>query len=107
MKRLILASALVFMSSSAYSSNINKESYHRVSWYRTGSSRYTAAHRTLPFGTVLTLYNPANGKKIKAVVNDRGPFIRSRSVDVSRSAAIALGFLDRGIATLVVSAERP
>jgi len=59
------------LSNHCYAGNINKEYRGLVSWYKTGSEKYTVAHRTLPFGTVVSLYNPKNGKKIKAVVNDR------------------------------------
>ena len=57
----------------------------------------TAAHRTLPFGTMLKVTNLTNNRSMVVVVRDRGPFIRSRLVDVSRAAAIALGFHDQGV----------
>lgn len=52
---------------------------------------YTVAHKTRPFGTVLTITNLANGRQIRAVVNDRGPFVAGRCVDLGRAGAIALG----------------
>jgi rare lipoprotein A len=58
----------------------------------------TAAHRTLPFGTRLKVTNLKNNRSTTVVVSDRGPFIRSRIVDVSRAAAGTLGFLDNGVA---------
>jgi rare lipoprotein A len=51
----------------------------------------TAAHRTLPFGTVLKVTNLANGKSVKVVINDRGPYVRGRIIDLSRAAAHAIG----------------
>jgi rare lipoprotein A len=51
----------------------------------------TAAHKTLPFGTELRVTNPANGKSIVVRINDRGPFIAGRDIDLSRGAARALG----------------
>ncbi len=60
----------------------------------------TAAHRTLPFGTRLNVTNVANNKSTMVIVSDRGPFLKSRIVDVSRAAAIALGFHDKGVATV-------
>jgi rare lipoprotein A len=60
----------------------------------------TAAHRTLPFGTRLNVTNVANNKSTLVIVSDRGPFLKSRIVDVSRAAAIALGFHDKGVATV-------
>ena len=60
-------------------------------------SELTAAHRTLPFGTRLRVTNVATGQTVTVRVNDRGPFIPGRVVDVSHSAAEALGMVDRGI----------
>ena len=58
----------------------------------------TAAHRSLPFGTVLRVTNLANQRSITVTVNDRGPFVRGRILDVSSGAADALGFRNAGIA---------
>jgi rare lipoprotein A len=58
----------------------------------------TAAHPNLPFGTHLRVTNLATGQSVVVRVNDRGPFVPGRSVDVSYSAAQKLGFLDSGIA---------
>jgi rare lipoprotein A len=58
----------------------------------------TAAHRTLPFGTRLRVTNVATGRSVTVRVNDRGPFIRGRVVDVTYSAAETLGMVGGGIA---------
>ena len=52
----------------------------------------TAAHRTLPFGTKVTVTNKSNGRSVVVTINDRGPFLRSRIIDVSPAAARVLGF---------------
>ena len=52
---------------------------------------YTAAHRTLPFGSRVTVTNPQNGNSITVVINDRGPFTRGVTLDLSRGAARAIG----------------
>ena len=57
----------------------------------------TAAHRNLPFGTVLRVTNLANQRSILVRVNDRGPFVRGRILDVSSGAADALGFRGAGV----------
>ncbi|GMO13207.1 septal ring lytic transglycosylase RlpA family protein [Bradyrhizobium sp. TM233] len=57
----------------------------------------TAAHPTLPFGTKLRVTDVSSGRFVTVRVNDRGPYIRGRVVDVSPSAAEALGMVDRGI----------
>ena len=58
----------------------------------------TAAHRSLPFGTKLRVTNVTTGQSVTVRVNDRGPFIRGRDVDVSHSAAEALGMVGDGVA---------
>ncbi len=58
----------------------------------------TAAHRSLPFGTKLRVTNLATGRSVTVRVNDRGPYIAGRVVDVSYSAAESLGIVGRGIA---------
>lgn len=57
----------------------------------------TAAHRTAPFGTKITVVNLSNGKSIRVRVNDRGPFSHGRVIDISRSAADALGITQAGM----------
>jgi|GEM_PF-336535 len=56
----------------------------------------TAAHRTLPFGSQVRVTNPRNGRSVVVRVNDRGPFIRGRSIDLSRAAAERIGMISRG-----------
>jgi rare lipoprotein A len=58
----------------------------------------TAAHKTLAFGSKLRVTNIANGRSVIVRVNDRGPFIRGRIVDVSTIAARQLGMVGRGVA---------
>lgn len=62
----------------------------------------TAAHRTLPFGTRLKVTNLSTGRSVTVRVNDRGPFIAGRIVDVSHSAALSLGMTERGLAKVKV-----
>jgi len=57
----------------------------------------TAAHRTLPFGTVVRITNLENGKQVEVRINDRGPFKKGRIVDVSKRAAEVLEFLRAGL----------
>ncbi len=58
---------------------------------------YTAAHRTLPFGTMVEVTNLENGKKVIVRINDRGPFVGNRDIDISKAAAAALDMLSRGV----------
>jgi rare lipoprotein A (peptidoglycan hydrolase) len=58
---------------------------------------FTAAHRTLPFGTRLRVIDTKTGNSVEVTVNDRGPFTRGRVLDLSLGAARALGMTNRGI----------
>ena len=58
----------------------------------------TAAHRTLPFGTRVRVTNTSNGRSVVVRINDRGPFIKGRSIDLSHSAAAAVGMTEVGLA---------
>jgi rare lipoprotein A len=61
---------------------------------------YTAAHKKFRFGTLLRLTNPNNERSIIVRINDRGPYIRGRELDLSRAAATELGIIDKGVARL-------
>lgn len=68
----------------------------------------TAAHRWLPFGTVLGVENLSNGRQTRVRVNDRGPFARDRILDLSRAAGRELGMLSTGVAPVrIVILEVP
>jgi rare lipoprotein A len=58
----------------------------------------TAAHRTLPFGTRVRVTNTSNGRSVVVRISDRGPFIKGRSIDLSHSAAAAVGMTEVGLA---------
>jgi len=63
----------------------------------------TAAHKTLPFGTVLKVTNPATGKSVTVRINDRGPFIPGRDIDLSYGAAMQIGLVGAGVAKVKVT----
>ena len=77
-----------------------------ASWYaltsktasgeRMDPSAMTAAHRSLPFGTKVNVVNRRNGKAIIVRINDRGPFVGGRILDLSKAAAAKLGFIRAG-----------
>lgn len=60
--------------------------------------QFTAAHRTLPFGSMVRVTNLQNGKQTEVRINDRGPFVANRVIDLSQSAAQALGMIGTGTA---------
>ncbi|MCM8557721.1 septal ring lytic transglycosylase RlpA family protein [Sphingomicrobium sediminis] len=64
----------------------------------------TAAHRTLPFGTMVEVTNLANGKTVIVKINDRGPFHDDRDIDLSRSAFEQIADKSRGTARVTISA---
>ena len=62
----------------------------------------TAASKIFPIGSILLVTNPANGKSVRVRVNDRGPHVRGRSLDLSKRAAEELGITEKGVARLKV-----
>ena len=58
---------------------------------------YTAAHKTLPFGTVVRVINTANSKSVDVKINDRGPFVRGRVIDLSQKAFENIGSTNQGV----------
>ncbi|WP_239996571.1 septal ring lytic transglycosylase RlpA family protein [Photobacterium phosphoreum] len=88
----------------------NKEIYGKASFYANmfqgrktangqifDQGKLTAAHRTLPFGTKVKVTNVSNNKSVIVTVNDRGPFIRGRMIDLSKSAFRAIGNTRSGV----------
>ncbi len=57
----------------------------------------TAAHKTLPFGTEVKVTNPINGKSVTVKINDRGPFVKGRIIDLTRAAFSQIANLDKGV----------
>ena len=87
----------------------------QASWYGPGFSgkktasgdrfdeqKFTAAHKTIPLGSRAKVTNLANGKSVQVEINDRGPFVQGRIIDLSQAAAQALGIIDGGIARVRV-----
>lgn len=111
---LIIVLLCVFpISGEAQEPVIGNEFSGRVSFYgvrfygkktangeRMNRNEFTAAHRYLPFGTMIEVTNPSNGKKCIVRVNDRGPFVKKRVLDISYAAAAHLGIIQSGIASL-------
>ena len=86
----------------------------RASYYRggrtasgevSGPNGYTAAHRTLPFGTKVLVTNMSNGRSVTVRINDRGPYGRGRIIDVSTAAARKLGMIGSGTARVRVDRQ--
>ena len=96
--RLAFACAILFtmgVSAQAQSGIASVYSYKgskTASGERAHPSGMTAAHRTLPFGSKVRVTNKRNGRSVVVRINDRGPFVRGRVIDVTPAAAQALGF---------------
>jgi len=104
--------------SASADSTLKVESTQRgkASWYSIGTNSgtrtasgqrlsndgATAAHKTLPMGTKVRVINEANGKSEVVTINDRGPYIKGRIIDLTIGAAERLGFRHRGVATVKV-----
>lgn len=67
--------------------------------------KYTAAHRTLPFGTRVRVTDKKSHRSVTVIVNDRGPFIKGRVIDLSYAAARALHMEERGLVQVTASIE--
>ncbi|MCX2432516.1 MULTISPECIES: septal ring lytic transglycosylase RlpA family protein [unclassified Pedobacter] len=118
---LLLSFSLLFLQGKAQNSgplnapdSINKTVlatyYHRkfegrrtTSGVKYRAKKLTAAHRTLPMGTMITVTNPDNGKSVVVKVNDRGPFSKKLAIDLSESAAKQIGIYRQGIAKVSLS----
>src|SRR5690606_37488519 len=95
---------------------VKKTEHGKASWYsirtnygtktasgqRLSNNAATAAHKTLPMGTKVRVINEDNGKSEVLTINDRGPYIKGRIIDVTVGAAERLGFMNRGITRVKV-----
>jgi rare lipoprotein A len=97
MHRSLLIVAVMLSTASACEAESGLASYYGG---RGHSGEMTCAHRTRPFGTMVTVSH--GGRSIRCRVNDRGPFIRGRVIDVSISAARALGMISAGVVRVSV-----
>lgn len=94
------AAALAALTCHAEAAWVGKASYY--SGRRAASGAFTAAHRTLPFGSQVRVTNLKNNRSVVVTINDRGPFTHGRLIDVSTGAADALGFRSAGIAQVMI-----
>lgn len=86
----------------AYQADKAGGGYKTASGEKPEPAEFTAAHRTLPFGTMVRLTNRRNGRVVVVRINDRGPFVKGRVIDVTPAAARALGFSGLAPVTIAV-----
>lgn len=99
--KVILIAAILFFTTPVFAQS------GKASWYgepqavacggRFNPNAMTAAHRTLPCGSKVRVTNKRNGKSVVVTINDRGPFVKGRIIDVSRAAAKKLGMISAGV----------
>ncbi|RAW03564.1 septal ring lytic transglycosylase RlpA family protein [Pseudochryseolinea flava] len=70
-------------------------------------NKLTGAHKSLPFGTKVKVTNLANNESVEVIINDRGPYVDGRIIDVSKSAAEKLGFINQGLADVKLEVVDP
>jgi rare lipoprotein A len=110
---LVVTALSPIYSTSSYAGG---EQCGRASWYGPGfhgkktasgqkfnQDAMTAAHKSLPFGTVVRVVDQNTGKSIKVTINDRGPYHGGRIIDLSKAAATKLGFRNAGTAKVCIS----
>jgi rare lipoprotein A len=113
LKLVIIALFTITLNAKSSDNNETKECITgKCSWYgpkfngkktasgeKFDSTKFTAAHKTLPFGTKLKITDKKSGKNVIVTVTDRGPFVKSRVLDISSSAAQELGVINKGVFT--------
>jgi len=108
-----VAVSLIALSSNVSQAGSDNGSFIKASFYSSGSltasgehfdpNGFTAASRTLPFGARLHVTNPKTGRSVIVRINDRGPFVRGRGLDLAMGAAAALGIIEEGVVRLKVA----
>jgi len=108
---MVLATSAIMLPSSINAAQAaSNNECGRASWYALTSqtasgemmnaAKLTAAHKTLPFGTKLKVTNKNNGRSVVVRINDRGPFIKGRVIDLSKAAAKQIGMIKSGHAPI-------
>jgi len=101
MLRLAVAVGALLLAVTFVQAGAAKHSFSGMCAYYGGrGGGFTAAHKTLPFGTRVRVTDSKTGRSVIVVINDRGPFNKGRVLDLSTSAAKALGMTERGVVSV-------
>ncbi|HKW97334.1 MAG TPA: septal ring lytic transglycosylase RlpA family protein [Bryobacteraceae bacterium] len=121
-RAVFTAAGLFFLGTVAHAETASRPSESGIaSWYGTSfdgrlsasgeiydQEQLTAAHRDLPFGTRVRVRRVDRGDSVVVRINDRGPYVKSRIIDLSHAAAVQLGMIDGGVAEVTIEVvERP
>lgn len=109
--RLLVVATFLTISVPAYADQCGLASWYGPGFHgkRTASGErfnenaMTAAHKTLPMGTIVKVKNQRTGKTIKVRINDRGPYAKGRVIDLSKAAAARLGTKNAGVAKVCIA----
>lgn len=107
---MLLAICLVMIPTGAFAAECGGASYYCCQFHgRTAASgetynqnAMTAAHKTLPFGTQVRVTDQRTGRSVTVKINDRGPFVRGRIIDLSKEAARRLGSIPAGVVPVCI-----
>jgi rare lipoprotein A len=110
----LITIAVIFVACSPKITQTGKASYYadKFNGRKTASgekfrnSKLTAAHKTLPFGTKVKVTNLSNGKSVKVKINDRGPFVAGRIIDLSKKAARKIDIFKVGVGDVKISYKK-
>src|SRR5258707_11026025 len=105
-KHILSATKAAAKTSSSGVASFYKDDTETASGEKFDPHQLTAAHRTVPFGTRLRVTNVETGRSVTVRINDRGPYIPGRSVDLSHSAADTIGMVERGVTKVKVQVVR-
>ncbi len=111
---LLLASITTFSSCGKFITETGKASYYgddfngkkTANGQTFNKNALTAAHKTLPFGTVVKVTNLSNGKTVIVTINDRGPYAKGRIIDLSEKAAANIDMINQGVAQVKLKYKR-
>lgn len=107
---LVVLVAALFLTSDALAATCGGASWYgpgfhgkkAASGQRFNENAMTAAHRSLPFGTVVRVVDRRTGKSVRVTINDRGPFVKGRIIDLSKAAATKLGSRHAGVVPVCI-----
>ena len=97
LRRVTAVAALLLVASYAQAQPAKHSFSGLCAYYPGRGGGFTAAHKTLPFGTRVRVTDSKTGRSVIVVINDRGPFNKGRVLDLSTTAAKAIGMMERGV----------